>query len=199
MSFVIVSRLPGKLPRNAETPLFPSTPPPPLSHLYYPGQVEHLLYNWPYFFSVKQQSNHSMLGVHASAWAIIHYGYIARKQGLTGVCLDSLSRLVVAHLMQFNTTLNLPLTSFHVCYRIHTIPSVPIVDCFQKIRQQVKCYLQMAGGMGKQELQEVSGIEELQRKKIVIFFTGWWAKLTQRSNVGCARGISFGQKINRKT
>ena len=173
MSFVIVSRLPGKLPRNAETPLFPSTPPPPLSHLYYPGQVEHLLYNWPYFFSVKQQSNHSMLGVHASAWAIIHYGYIARKQGLTGVCLDSLSRLVVAHLMQFNTTLNLPLTSFHVCYRIHTIPSVPIVDCFQKIRQQVKCYLQMAGGMGKQELQEVSGIEELQRKKIVIFFTGW--------------------------
>lgn len=41
-------------------------------------------------------------------------------------------------------------------FRIHTIPSVPIVDCFQKIRQQVKCYLQMAGGMGKQELQEVS-------------------------------------------
>lgn len=40
--------------------------------------------------------------------------------------------------------------------RIHTIPSVPIVDCFQKIRQQVKCYLQMAGTMGKNELQEVS-------------------------------------------
>ena len=46
------------------------------------------------FFFSKQQSNHSMLGVHASAWAIIHYGYIARKQGLTGVCLDSLSRFV---------------------------------------------------------------------------------------------------------
>ena len=46
------------------------------------------------FFFFKQQSNHSMLGVHASAWAIIHYGYIARKQGLTGVCLDSLSRFV---------------------------------------------------------------------------------------------------------
>ena len=41
---------------------------------------------------LEQQSNHSMLGVHASAWAIIHYGYIARKQSLTGVCLDSLSR-----------------------------------------------------------------------------------------------------------
>lgn len=62
----------------------------------------------------------SFQGVHASAWSIIYYGYIARKHGLTGVCLDSLSR-------------------------IHTIPSVPIVDCFQKIRQQVKCYLQMAG------------------------------------------------------
>ena len=61
-----------------------------------------------------------LLVVHASAWSIIYYGYIARKHGLTGVCLDSLSR-------------------------IHTIPSVPIVDCFQKIRQQVKCYLQMAG------------------------------------------------------
>ena len=42
--------------------------------------------------------------------------------------------------------------------RIHTIPSVPIVDCFQKIRQQVKCYLQMAGTMGKNELQEVSNV-----------------------------------------
>lgn len=90
----------------------------------------------------EQQSNHSMLGVHASAWAIIHYGYIARKQGLTGVCLDSLSR-------------------------IHTIPSVPIVDCFQKIRQQVKCYLQMAGGMGKQELQE--GLEVIESTNLKYF------------------------------
>jgi len=88
------------------------------------------------------QSNHSMLGVHASAWAIIHYGYIARKQGLTGVCLDSLSR-------------------------IHTIPSVPIVDCFQKIKQQVKCYLQMAGGMGKQELQE--GLELIESTNLKYF------------------------------
>lgn len=40
------------------------------------------------------QSNHSMLGVHASAQAIIHFGKIARKHSLTGVCLDSLSRSV---------------------------------------------------------------------------------------------------------
>ena len=56
-----------------------------------------------------------MLGVHASAQAIIHFGKVARKHGLAGACLDSLSR-------------------------IHTIKSVPIVDCFQKIRQQVLIY-----------------------------------------------------------
>lgn len=74
-----------------------------------------------------------MLGVHASAQAIIHFGKIARKHNLSNVCLESLSR-------------------------IHTIPSVPVVDCFQKIRQQVKCYHQMAmaTGMGKNELQGVS-------------------------------------------
>ncbi|KTF92878.1 hypothetical protein cypCar_00033625, partial [Cyprinus carpio] len=71
-------------------------------------------------------TNNAMLGVHASASAIIQYGKIARKQGLVNVALDILSR-------------------------IHTIPTVPIVDCFQKIRQQVKCYLQLAGVMGKNE------------------------------------------------
>lgn len=71
--------------------------------------------------------NQSMLGVHASAQAIIHFGKMARKHNLTGVCQDSLSR-------------------------IYTIPSVPIVDCFQKIRQQVKCYLQIASTNGRDEL-----------------------------------------------
>lgn len=68
--------------------------------------------------SDQQASAQSMLGVHASAQAIIHFGKVARKHNLTGVCLDSLAR-------------------------IYSIPSVPIVDCFQKIRQQVKCYLQV--------------------------------------------------------
>lgn len=89
-----------------------------------------------------QSSNHAMLGVHASAWSIIHYGHVARKHDLTGVCLDSLSR-------------------------IHTIPSVPIVDCFHKIREQVKCYLQMAGVMGKQELQE--GLEVIESTNLRYF------------------------------
>ncbi|VVC99481.1 unnamed protein product [Leptidea sinapis] len=61
--------------------------------------------------------------------AIIHFAKIARKHNLSGVCLDSL-------------------------HRIYTIPSVPIVDCFQKIRQQVKCHIQMSWTEGKDELQE---------------------------------------------
>lgn len=76
-----------------------------------------------------------MLGVHASAQAIIHFGKMARKHNLTGVCQDSLSR-------------------------IYTIPSVPIVDCFQKIRQQVKCYLQMAAVSGRIELPEALEVIE---------------------------------------
>lgn len=71
----------------------------------------------------------SMVGVHASAQAIIHFAKVARKHNLPSVCLDSLSR-------------------------IYTIPSVPIVDCFQKIRQQVKCYLLMASLGDKNSLQE---------------------------------------------
>jgi molybdenum cofactor biosynthesis protein MoaC len=39
--------------------------------------------------------------------------------------------------------------------RIHTIPTVPIVDCFQKIRQQVKCYLQLAGVMASKRTAEL--------------------------------------------
>ena len=47
---------------------------------------------------------------------------------------------------------------------------MPIVDCFQKIRQQVKCYLQMSGAMGKNELQEVrTAAEILTYPEIAIF------------------------------
>jgi transformation/transcription domain-associated protein len=45
---------------------------------------------------------------------------VARKHGLVNVCINSLSR-------------------------IYTIPSVPVMDCFQKIRQQIKCHLQQGG------------------------------------------------------
>lgn len=91
---------------------------------------------------VPGNQHQSMLGVHASAQSIIHYGKIARKHGLINVCLDSLSR-------------------------IHTIPSVPIVDCFQKIRQQVKCYLQLSHITGKNELQE--GLDVIESTNLKYF------------------------------
>lgn len=63
--------------------------------------------------------------------AIIHFGKVSRKHNLTGVCLQTLSRL-------------------------YTIPNVPVVDCFHKIRQQVKCYMQMASiSSNKHEIQDV--------------------------------------------
>lgn len=77
-----------------------------------------------------------MMGAHASAQAIIHFGKMARKHNLTGVCQDSLSR-------------------------IYTIPSVPIVDCFQKIRQQIKCFLQKAStSSGRVELAQALEVIE---------------------------------------
>ncbi|XP_033155613.1 transcription-associated protein 1 isoform X1 [Drosophila mauritiana] len=95
---------------------------------------------------LEQQSDQgsTMLGVHASAQAIISFGKIARKHNLTGVCQETLSR-------------------------IYTIPSVPIVDCFQKIRQQVKCYLQMPSTSGKNEINEALEVIESTNLK---YFTG---------------------------
>ncbi|XP_025986851.1 transformation/transcription domain-associated protein [Solenopsis invicta] len=90
-----------------------------------------------------QTATHSLLGVHASMQAIIHFGKIARKQNLCGVCLDSLARI----------------------YNIPT--SVPMVDCFQKIRQQVKCHLQMATMGGQNDLQE--GLDVLESTNMGYF------------------------------
>lgn len=101
-----------------------------------------------------QTTNHSLLGVHASMQAIIHFGKIARKQNLCNVCLESLAK-------------------------IYSIPSsVPTVDCFQKIRQQVKCYLQMTIIGGQNELKE--GLDMLEStnmnffsKEMVAEFYAW--------------------------
>uniref|UniRef100_A0AAR5Q8F1 FAT domain-containing protein n=1 Tax=Dendroctonus ponderosae TaxID=77166 RepID=A0AAR5Q8F1_DENPD len=82
------------------------------------------------------------IGMHASAQSIIHFGKIARKQKLAGVCLDSLNK-------------------------IYSIPSVPVVDCYQKVRQQVKCYLQMASMNNRNELQE--GLEVINHTKMEYF------------------------------
>ncbi|GJQ88738.1 hypothetical protein Trydic_g10064, partial [Trypoxylus dichotomus] len=60
--------------------------------------------------------------------SIMHFGKIAKKHK-TKICLESLNR-------------------------IYTITSVPSVDCYQKIRQQVKCYLQMASMSSNNDVQE---------------------------------------------
>jgi transformation/transcription domain-associated protein len=61
----------------------------------------------------------SDIGPNASAQTIIQFGKTARKQNLTNVCHNLLSR-------------------------IHTIQAIPVVVCFQKIRHEVKCFIQMA-------------------------------------------------------
>ena len=45
-------------------------------------------------YALQTSSGHQMLGVHHSAMTTVHFGKIARKHGLTGVCLDLLSRHV---------------------------------------------------------------------------------------------------------
>lgn len=83
-----------------------------------------------HYESARDTANaNSMLGVHASAQAIIHFGKIARKHKMPAVCLETLNK-------------------------IYTIPSVPIIDCYQKIRQEVKSYLQIASQKDKAEFQE---------------------------------------------
>ncbi|XP_050062544.1 transformation/transcription domain-associated protein-like [Aphis gossypii] len=93
--------------------------------------------------SQPNQSTNAVLGVHASAQAIIHFGKVSRKHNLTGVCLQTLSRL-------------------------YTIPNVPVVDCFHKIRQQVKCYMQMASeSSSKHEIQDC--LEAIERTNLKFF------------------------------
>ncbi|KAF7269505.1 transcription-associated protein Nipped-A isoform X2 [Rhynchophorus ferrugineus] len=87
-------------------------------------------------------TTNSKLGMHASAQSIIHFGKIARKHKLSNVCLESLNK-------------------------IYSITSVPVVDCFQKVRQQVKCYLQTATMNNKNELQE--GLDVINHTKMQFF------------------------------
>ena len=98
------------------------------------------------------QSNQSLLAVHNLASGITQFASIARKQKLVSVSLDSLSRYCVVCCSSglSHHLLSLP--------RIHSIPSVPVVDLFQKIRQQVKCYLMTSSVMEPTELQEVKFI-----------------------------------------
>lgn len=94
----------------------------------------------------------AMQGAHLSAQGIISFGTIARKQGLLNVSLETLNR-------------------------IHTIPSVPIFDCFHKIRQQIKCYIQMPLSPDHSELLdgldiiECTNMKYFQKEFISEFYT----------------------------
>jgi len=78
----------------------------------------------------------TIMASHASAQALILFARIARKHFLTNVSLESLNR-------------------------IHTIPKVPVLDCSQKIREQLKCYLlQHALTSSENDLNEGLGVIE---------------------------------------
>jgi transformation/transcription domain-associated protein len=66
--------------------------------------------------SLIQSPNPAMLGVHALAQCIVNFGRIARKQHLYDLCLETLNK-------------------------IHKKQSVPIIDCFLKVKQEIKCYI----------------------------------------------------------
>lgn len=67
-------------------------------------------------FEQEDKAQAALSGSHSSAQSLIILAKTARKHFLINVALDRL-------------------------HRIHTIPKVPLIDCFQKIRQQLKCYL----------------------------------------------------------
>lgn len=105
------------------------------------------------------------LGPHASAQTILQFGKMARKQGLTTVCQNQLSR-------------------------IHTIPSVPLFDCFQKIRQEVKCFMQMAHSTQDQnylaealEVIETTNIKYFKQETIAEIYVLKGVLLSQMSRV----------------
>ena len=90
-------------------------------------------------FYEKQQTitgaNPAMLGVHALAQGIVHFGKIARKQHLYDLCLETLNK-------------------------IHKKQSVPIVDCFLKVKQEIKCYINTFEYLHAKQAQELLEVIE---------------------------------------
>jgi len=76
-----------------------------------------------------------VLGVHAFAQCLIQFSKAARKRGLTSVAVDALNRYF---LMEILCEILLDFI------RLHTIPNLPVVDGFQKLREQVLCCLKSA-------------------------------------------------------
>ena len=54
-----------------------------------------------------------------------------------------------------------------IYFRIHAIASVPIVDCYQKILQQIKCYLKLSAGTDSTELRK--GLDVIDQTNLKYF------------------------------
>lgn len=109
---------------------------------------------WESMPQLLQSSN--MARLDASRWAYWLLLRYLKMQICTAVVFPRFGPInlsVKLHLSPFSQ--GLVNVALDILSRIHTIPTVPIVDCFQKIRQQVKCYLQLAGVMGKNECMQV--------------------------------------------
>ena len=92
------------------------------------------------FYEKQQQigaggANPAMIGVHALAQGIVHFGKIARKQHLYDLCLETLNK-------------------------IHKKQSVPIVDCFLKVKQEIKCYINTFEYLNARQSQELLDVIE---------------------------------------
>lgn len=97
------------------------------------------------------QQSFNMERLHANRWALNFNLYLYSWQ----FDLQHYVKPFYLYLQNVSFLQCLVNVALDILTRIHTIPTVPIVDCFQKIRQQVKCYLQLAGVMGKNECMQV--------------------------------------------
>ncbi|KAJ3074848.1 hypothetical protein HDU98_010028 [Podochytrium sp. JEL0797] len=62
-------------------------------------------------------SSYAYRGYHETAWIINRFSHVARKHGLTDVCISSLTK-------------------------IYTLPNIEIPEAFYKLREQAKCHFQ---------------------------------------------------------
>jgi len=77
-----------------------------------------------------------LLGIHAIAQSITQLGKIARKHQMPNVCMEILSRIGTV------------------------IPSVPVVDSYQKIKQIIKCYLVLLPTLSSTDICEIFDVIE---------------------------------------
>ncbi|ODM97644.1 Transformation/transcription domain-associated protein, partial [Orchesella cincta] len=87
-------------------------------------------------------ADRKLFGVHASVQqAICQFGKVARKHGHAEVALEALEK-------------------------VYELPKVPVNDCFQKLKQQFKCYFQKGRFQDAMEIMEESNLEYFGKETI---------------------------------